>query len=64
MRNWLDDAANAADLEQMSKDVVAMLDAQRKYFKTRSKEDLIECKRLESQLRKRAESNLEGNEDR
>ena len=40
--------------------VIAVLDAQKKYFKGRNKQDLIASKELEKQLRERATAMLEG----
>lgn len=47
------------DLHSFARSVIEVLDAQKKYFKTRAKEDLIESKRLETRLRELAKSYLE-----
>ncbi len=47
-------------LEDLAKLVIEVLDAQKKYFKTRGKDDLIASERLESELRTKANQALEG----
>lgn len=47
------------DLHSFAAAVLEVLDAQKKYFKSRQKTDLIESKRLESRLRELAKSYLE-----
>lgn len=41
--------------EELAVEVLATLAAQKKYFKSRSQEDLIASKKLESTLKKRCE---------
>lgn len=47
------------ELHSLSTLVIQVLDAQKKYFKTREKDDLIASKQLEKRLRDRAASYLE-----
>lgn len=42
--------------KQLAEQVLAMLDAQQRYFKTRSSEALAESKRLEKEMRKVCEA--------
>ena len=47
------------ELHSLSRLVIEVLDAQKKYFKTREKDDLIASKQLEKRLRDKAASYLE-----
>lgn len=47
------------DIHGLARLAIDVLDAQKRYFKTRAKDDLIESKRLEKELRGLASSYLE-----
>ena len=46
--------------EDLAKLVIEVLDAQKRYFKSRTKDDLIASKVLEGELRRKANAVLEG----
>lgn len=46
--------------EELAVEVLAMFAAQKKYFKSRSQEDLIASKQLESALKKKCEILISG----
>lgn len=48
-----------AELHKLSRLVIEVLDQQKKYFKTRLREDLIQSKKMEADLRAKAKSYLE-----
>ena len=50
-----------SELHSLSQLVLEVLDAQKKYFKTRDKDDLIASKQLEKRLRDKASSYLPEN---
>jgi hypothetical protein len=47
-------------IQELAREVVIMLDAQAKYFKTREQADLIASKRLEKSLREKARRIMDG----
>ncbi len=47
------------NVKDLAKLVIEVLDAQKRYFKSRSQVDLIASKQLESELRKKANAALE-----
>ena len=49
----------ARDIKGFSEKIIAMLDQQQRYFKTKSKDDLIKSKKLESEVRMIARAYLE-----
>ncbi len=47
------------DVKDLAKLAIEVLDAQQRYFKDRTRDNLIASKQLESELRKRANAALE-----